>query len=68
MIIKRTDMDLEKIVIEAISKYPEKVIEYKSGAVGLIGLFIGESMKMSKGTANPKELNRIVKEKLDNIK
>ncbi len=61
-------MELEKIVDEAIAKYPDKVLEYKSGAVGLIGLFMGESMKISRGTADPKELNRIVKEKLDNIK
>lgn len=60
-------MDLEKIVNEAILKYPEKVIEYKNGNVGMIGLFLGESMKMSKGTADPTELNRIVKEKLDNM-
>ena len=61
-------MDLDKIVNEAILKYPDKVVEYKSGKVGMIGLFLGESMKMSKGMADPKELNRIVKEKLDNIK
>lgn len=61
-------MDLEKIVIEAIMKYPDKVAEYKNGKTGMIGLFLGEAMKMSKGTADPKELNRIVKEKLDNIK
>ena len=61
-------MDLDKIVDEAITKYPDKVFEYKSGKTGMIGLFVGESMKMSRGTADPKELNRIVKEKLDNIK
>lgn len=61
-------MEIEKLVEEAIAKYPEKVMEYKSGKVGMIGLFIGEAMKNSKGTADPKELNRITKEKLDNIK
>lgn len=60
-------MELEKIVNEAIAKYPDKVIEYKNGKVGMIGLFVGESMKNSKGTADPKELNRIIKDKLDNI-
>ena len=61
-------MDLDKIVDEAITKYPDKVVEYKSGKTGMIGLFVGETMKMSRGTADPKELNRIVKEKLDKIK
>lgn len=66
--IKIIKMDLEKIVTDAIMKYPDKVTEYKNGKTGMIGLFLGEAMKMSKGKADPKELNRIVKEKLDNIK
>lgn len=52
------------MVDDAIAKYPEKVKEYKNGNEGLLGLFVGESMKMSKGNADPKELNRIIKEKL----
>jgi len=60
-------MELEKIVDEAIAKYPDKVNDYKLGKTGLIGLFFGEAMKMSKGKCEPKELNRIVKQKLDKI-
>ena len=39
---------LDNYIEEAISKYPEKVAEYKSGKKGLIGLFMGEVMKISK--------------------
>ena len=39
---------LSEFVKQAISKYPDKVKEYKSGK-GLIGLFMGEVMKLSKG-------------------
>jgi aspartyl-tRNA(Asn)/glutamyl-tRNA(Gln) amidotransferase subunit B len=58
--------EIEKWTREAITKYPEKYAEYKSGKTGMIGLFMGEVMKLSKGTANPKEANEIIKSVLDN--
>lgn len=56
---------LQEFAKQAIAKYPEKVTEYKNGKVGLIGLFMGEVMKLSKGKADPKIANQIVKEMLD---
>ena len=56
---------LDNYIEEAISKYPEKVAEYKSGKKGLIGLFMGEVMKISKGKADPKLANQILRTKLD---
>ena len=56
---------LTEFAKQALAKYPEKVAEYKSGKVGLIGLFMGEVMKLSKGKADPKIANQIVKEMLD---
>jgi len=56
---------LQGLVKEALSKFPEKVTEYKNGKSGLLGLFVGEVMKLSKGKADPKLLNQIVKETLD---
>lgn len=56
---------LRQYVEQAIAKYPEKVKEYKSGKTGLIGLFMGEVMKLSKGKADPKVANQIVKEVLE---
>lgn len=53
------------LIQEALAKYPEKVAEYKSGKVGLIGLFMGEVMKLSKGKADPKVANELVKKALD---
>lgn len=38
-----------------LAKYPDKVETYKKGKKGLIGFFMGEVMKLSKGKANPKE-------------
>ncbi|OUV70232.1 MAG: glutaminyl-tRNA synthase (glutamine-hydrolyzing) subunit B [Flavobacteriales bacterium TMED123] len=57
---------LEDFVDTAIAKYPEKVLEYKDGKKGLIGLFMGEVMKLSKGKADPKICNQLLRKKLDN--
>jgi aspartyl-tRNA(Asn)/glutamyl-tRNA(Gln) amidotransferase subunit B len=56
---------LQELVTQALSKFPEKVIEYKNGKVSLLGLFVGETMKLSKGKADPKILNQLVKETLE---
>ena len=50
---------------KAISKYPEKVKEYQLGKKGLIGLFMGEVMKLSKGKADPKLANQLLKTELE---
>jgi aspartyl-tRNA(Asn)/glutamyl-tRNA(Gln) amidotransferase subunit B len=51
---------------EALAKMPDKVIEYKKGKKGLIGLFVGEVKKISKGKADPVLTNRLLLEKLEN--
>lgn len=56
---------LTEIVKQAIAKYPEKVVEYKNGKTTLLGLFMGEVMKLSKGKADPKIATGIVKEMLE---
>ncbi len=56
--------DIEAWVNEVLNKMPEKVTEYKKGKKGLIGLFIGEVKKISKGKADPKIATQIFEEKL----
>jgi|TARA_B100000586_G_scaffold95602_1_gene68210 aspartyl-tRNA(Asn)/glutamyl-tRNA(Gln) amidotransferase subunit B len=56
--------ELEKIVLEVLSKNQDKVIQYQSGKVKLFGYFVGEVMKVSKGKANPNLVNDILKIKL----
>ena len=56
--------ELEEWVNEAISKMPDKVVEYKKGKKGLIGLFVGEVKKISKGKADPKIVTTLLQEKL----
>ena len=57
--------ELQNLVNEALAKFPEKITEYKNGKVGLLGMFVGEVMKLSKGKADPKVLNTLVKETLE---
>jgi aspartyl-tRNA(Asn)/glutamyl-tRNA(Gln) amidotransferase subunit B len=52
-------------ISQVIGLYPEKVIEYKAGKTGLIGLFMGEIMRLSKGKADPKLATTLVKEALE---
>ena len=56
---------LTEFVKQAIAKYPEKVIEYKNGKASLLGLFMGEVMKLSKGKADPKIATELVKQELE---
>ncbi len=56
---------LTELAKQALSKYPEKVAEYKNGKTSLLGLFMGELMKLSKGKADPKMASDLMKELLD---
>lgn len=56
---------LQEMVNQALAKYPEKIIEYKNGKTALLGLFVGEVMKLGKGKADPKMANQLVKEALE---
>jgi aspartyl-tRNA(Asn)/glutamyl-tRNA(Gln) amidotransferase subunit B len=51
---------------QALAGMPDKVKEYKRGKKGLIGLFVGEVKKLSKGKADPKLTNQLLLEKLEN--
>ena len=49
---------------EVLSANPEKVAEYKKGKKGLIGLFVGEVKRKSKGTADPQKTTQLLEQKL----
>ena len=56
---------IEEIANIVLSEFPEKVKEYKKGKKGLLGMFVGEVMKRSRGKADPKMANQIIQEKLN---
>ncbi|MBC7903802.1 MAG: Asp-tRNA(Asn)/Glu-tRNA(Gln) amidotransferase subunit GatB [Gemmatimonadaceae bacterium] len=57
--------EVSKWVDEVLAKMPEKVAEYKKGKKGLIGLFMGEVKKVSKGKADPRITTELLNEKLN---
>jgi aspartyl-tRNA(Asn)/glutamyl-tRNA(Gln) amidotransferase subunit B len=57
--------NIQLIVDEVLRDMEAKVAAYKSGKKGLLGLFMGEIMKRSKGKADPKIANQLLKKALD---
>lgn len=52
-------------VDQVLNRMPEKVNEYRKGKKGLMGLFVGEVKKVSKGKADPRLTNDILLKKLE---
>ena len=66
-----TDLgEIEKFVNAAIDNNAQQVEQYRNSPQEkrgkLIGFFVGQVMKASKGKANPQEVNRLLKARLDN--
>ena len=57
---------IEQWVDEVIAAMPDKVNQYRAGKKGLIGLFVGEVKKRSKGKADMQLVNTILEKKLNN--
>lgn len=55
---------IEAIVDEVLANNPGQVEQFKAGKEQLIGFFVGQVMKASKGKANPAQVNEILKAKL----
>src|SRR5215831_16739751 len=55
---------LEKIVDEIIAANPKQVEQYRAGKTSIIGFFVGQVMKASKGQAKPELVNALLKSKL----
>ena len=53
---------IKEIVQKVIDANPNQVAAYKGGKVQLLGFFVGQVMKETKGRANPKAVNEIVRE------
>ena len=55
---------IETIIDEIIANNAPQVEQFKSGNEKILGFFVGQAMKASKGKANPKLLNQLLREKL----
>lgn len=56
---------IEAIIDEVIANNPGQLEQYRGGKDKLFGFFVGQTMKASKGQANPGVVNELLKKKLD---
>ncbi len=56
--------EIRKIVEEIINAHPNEVQKFKEGNTKLMGFFVGQVMKATKGKANPKIVNKVLNEML----
>lgn len=65
-LVQESDSDsIEPVVVKVLEQYPDKVYSYRNGKKGLLGMFMGEVMKLTNGKADPKLTNQILREKLE---
>ena len=65
-LLQNTDTaTLDAWVQQVLTQMPDKVAEYRKGKKGLLGLFVGEVKKLSKGKADPKLTNDLLLQKLN---
>ena len=55
---------IEKIVDEVLAANPKQLEQYRAGKTTMLGFFVGQVMKASKGQANPKLVNELLSRKL----
>jgi aspartyl-tRNA(Asn)/glutamyl-tRNA(Gln) amidotransferase subunit B len=56
--------ELEKIIDQVIEANPKQVEQYKGGKTTVMGFFVGQVMKATRGQANPQMLGELLKNKL----
>lgn len=56
---------IEEIVAKVLANSRAEVTAYKNGKTKLLGFFVGQVMKATRGQANPKLVNEILKQKLE---
>ena len=56
---------IEKIIDEIVAANPKQVEQYRAGKKTVIGFFVGQVMKASKGQANPQMVNELLTRKLE---
>ena len=65
-LVQITDTDaIDDVVAKVISSNPKEVEAYKNGKTKLLGFFVGQVMKETRGKANPKMVNEILRKKLE---
>lgn len=56
---------IENMIDDALANNPKQLQDYRNGKDRLFGFFVGQIMKASKGKANPKQVNELLKKKIE---
>lgn len=64
LLISENSDELGGFIDDVLAKYPQQVAAFKKGKKGVLGLFVGDVMKLAKGKADAKKLNELILEKL----
>ncbi len=56
---------IQPFIDEVLAKFPDKVLAYKKGKKGLIGMFMGQVMQRCDGKVDPKTTNELLRKSLD---
>ncbi|MFW6346873.1 MAG: Asp-tRNA(Asn)/Glu-tRNA(Gln) amidotransferase subunit GatB, partial [Halomonas sp.] len=56
---------IEAMIDEVLANNPQQLEQYRAGKEKLFGFFVGQVMKASGGTANPQQVNELLKQKLE---
>ena len=65
LLIDTAGDELSSLIEEILNSYPDKVKEYQNGKKGVLGLFMGDLMKKTKGKINPQVASKLVIDKLE---
>jgi len=56
---------IEAVVQDVLDRSPDEVAAYRGGKTKLMGFFVGEVMKATRGQANPKTVNELLRKRLE---
>lgn len=56
---------LEPVIEQLLAQHPDNVAAYRAGKTNLLGFFVGQVMKVTKGQANPALVNELLRKKLE---
>ncbi len=68
LVVESDTSEILNWINQAFDKYPDKIKEYNQGKTGLIGLFMGEVMRLSQGKSDPEAARNMIKAELDKRK
>ena len=58
--------ELETLVVQVIADSPDQAAAFRAGKEKILGYFVGQIMKQTQGKANPGEVNRLLRENINN--